>query len=103
MLRFLLLTISVLLVATSFSVTITPMLITQNGIETDTLITQKLFAIKDFQFNVGFNLKRFGFDVGYKTPFLFKGLIIHAGIYHRWEDLNRQFLPAFGIGISINF
>ena len=103
MLRFLLLTVSVLLVATSFSVTITPMLITQNGLETDTLITQELFTIKDFQFNVGFNLKRFGFDVGYKTPFLFKGLIIHAGIYHRWEDLNKQFSPAFGIGISINF
>ena len=103
MLRFLLLTVSVLLVATSFSVTITPMLITQNGLETDTLITQELFTIKDFQFNVGFNLKRFGFDVGYKTPFLFKGLIIHAGVFHRWEDLNKQFSPAFGIGISINF
>jgi hypothetical protein len=103
MLRFLLLTVSVLLAATSFSVTITPMLITQDGLETDTLITQELFTIKDFKFNIGFNLKRFGFDVGYKTPFLFKGLIIHAGVFHRWEDLNKQFAPAFGIGISINF
>ena len=102
MLRFLLLTVS-LLAATTFSVTITPMLITQNGLETDTLITQELFTIKNFQFNIGFNLKRFGFDVGYKTPYLFKGLVIHAGVYHRWEDLNKAFLPAFGIGISLSF
>jgi len=103
MLRFLLLTVSILLAATSFSVTITPMLVTQDGLETDTLITQELFTIKDFQFNVGFNLKRFGFDIGYKTPFLFKGLVIHAGIFHKWEDLNKYFRPAFGIGISISF
>jgi len=102
MLRFLLLTVS-LIAATSFSVTITPMLVTQDGFETDTLITQELFTIKDFQFNIGFNLKRFGFDIGYKTPFLFKGLVIHAGIFHKWEDLNKQFRPAFGIGISIKF
>lgn len=102
MLRFLLLTVS-LFVTTSFGVTITPMLITQHGLETDTLITQELFTIDNFQFNIGFNLKRFGFDIGYKTPLLFRGLIIHAGIFHRWEDLNKQFLPAFGIGISINF
>ena len=102
MLRFLLLTVS-LIAATSFGVTITPMLVTQDGLETDTLITQELFTIHDFQFNVGFNLKRFGFDIGYKTPFLFKGLVIHAGIFHKWEDLNKQFLPAFGIGISLSF
>jgi hypothetical protein len=103
MLRFLLLTVSLLIAVTAFGVTITPVLITQDGLETDTLITQELFTIKDFQFNIGFNLKRFGFDVGYKTPFLFKGLVIHAGVFHKWEDLNRQFAPAFGIGVSINF
>lgn len=103
MLRFLLLTVSVLLAATSFSVTIAPMLITQYGVETDTLIVQELFTVDDFQFNVGFNLKRFGLSIGYKTPFLFKGLIIHTGVFHRWEDLNKKFAPAFGIGISINF
>lgn len=79
------------------------MLITQDGLETDTIITQELFTVQNFQFNIGFNLKRFGFDVGYQTPWLFRGIIIHSGIYHKWADLNKQFAPAFGIGISVKF
>ena len=87
----------------AFSVQLTPIVFFQDGIETDTVFVQDLITINNFQFGIGFNLKRFGFDIGYITPWLFSGIVVHAGIYHRWEDLNKNFLPAFGIGASIKF
>ncbi len=93
----------ILLPVCIFSVQLVPVVIIQDGIETDTILAQNLFSIKDFQFNIGFNLKRFGLDIGYITPYLFRGIVIHSGIYHRWEDLNKNFLPAFGIGVSLKF
>ena len=86
-----------------FSVQLVPIVIIQDGIDTDTMLVQELFTVKDFQLGVGFNLKRFGVDIGYITPYLFRGIIVHAGIFHRWEDLNKKFLPTFGIGISLKF
>jgi hypothetical protein len=55
------------------------------------------------EIGIGFNLKRVGLDIGYVTPYLFRGIVIHAGIYHRWEDMGNVFAPAFGIGVSIKF
>jgi hypothetical protein len=96
--------ISFLLVSyIALSVQLVPLAVLQNGFETDTIIVQELFTVKDFQIGIGFNLKRFGVDIGYVTPWLFRGILIHFGVFHKWEDLNRQFAPAFGIGISIKF
>ena len=99
-----LLIISFLLLASvTFCVQLVPMAVLQNGFETDTLLVQELFTIKDFNIGIGFNLKRFGVDISYTTPWLFRGILVHFGVFHKWEDLNRQFAPAFGIGVSIKF
>ena len=92
-----------LFAVSAFSVQIVPMIVFQNGIDTDSIIVQDLFSVADFNFGIGFNLKRVGFDIGYVTPYLMRSIIIHFGVFHRWEDFNTQFRPAFGIGASIKF
>jgi len=92
-----------LFAASAIGVQIAPMIVFQDGIDTDTMFVQELFSISDFNFGIGFNLKRFGVDIGYTTPYLMRSIIIHFGVFHKWDDLNKQFRPAFGIGAAIKF
>src|SRR6056297_1367923 len=103
MTRLILISVAFILCTVAFSVNLTPTVIFQDGIETDTMITQQLLRIGDADINVAFNLQRFGFDIGYRTPYLMRAITIHAGVLHRWTDLNKQFAPAFAIGLSIQF
>jgi len=101
--RLTLISLFTLIICSCFAVNITPTIVFQDGIETETMLTQQLFSVGNADINVAFNLQRFGLDIGYRTPYLMRAVTVHAGVLHRWTDLNKQFAPAFALGLSIKF
>ena len=84
-----------------FGTQVIPVMVMQDGVQTDAIFFQEFVGVEWFDFGIGISTKRIGIGCNYTTPYLIRSIIIHFGVYERFEDMP-TFTPAFVLGAAKN-
>jgi hypothetical protein len=97
--------IGIALACVSFGLSVMPIiLVSGDGVDTDSILTQQFFRYDKTVFDFGFNLKRAGLSVGYITPYLMEGIVVHGGVYFDYIDVaQKKFNPKFSFGLTVRW
>lgn len=97
--------VGVMLACISFGLSVMPIVLASaDGVDTDSVLTQQFFRYEKTVFDFGFNFKRAGLSVGYITPYLMEGIIVHAGVYFDYVDVAiKKFNPKFSLGLTVRW